>query len=71
MLKLLYYTCLCFALIYMIHSIFNHFRSQFVQKNNPLSFQPIPISNEKEEFVNKSENIEEMNKMKEYFQSLK
>lgn len=76
MFQIISYVCLCFVLIYMTHSIYNHFKNQFTQKKNKniqleVQKQNISIPIEKNENIHEIQNKEELNKMKAYFQSLK
>jgi len=64
---ILYYICLCFVLIYMIHSIYIHFKTQFVQKKANI-IKPVQLSVEEKQSV--IDDVNEKNKMKEYFKSL-
>ena len=73
---ILYYICLCFVLIYMIHSIYNHFKNQFGNKNVHIVQQltkESAVTNDNYVNTNNVDNMntEEMNKMKSYFNSLK
>lgn len=75
MLNILYYICICFILIYMIHSIYIHFKTQFVRKNTQIatsSAQKQSIHNNLQYIhINKNENVEEKNIMRNFFKSLK